>query len=115
MEQKYEIGDLAENAAGQRYTLIGREPYERPDGTMSEVLHWRSACRVCKVEFECKSGPTAFGASVHCKAHKMTRQERTANWLASMRTPEARRKAAATMKATMKRRAEIRAEVRKLF
>jgi hypothetical protein len=107
MADKYEIGEAVTGPTGQAYVLVSREPYERPDGSMSEILHWRSNCRKCGAQFVAKAGPTAHGTSIHCPAHRLSREERTANWLAAMRTPEARRKAAATMKR--------RAEIRKLF
>jgi hypothetical protein len=98
-EINFQIGDHAEGSTGQRYTLLAIAPYRNGrTGRESVVLLWRSNCRRCGAEFTCKTGPTAHGGSVHCPAHRLTREEARRLGLAAMHTPEARRKSAATQR-----------------
>lgn len=87
-----EINDEVIGPSGQKYILSHRSPYRRPNGTLSEILHWRSTCRKCGEPFTCKSGPTARGASVHCPAHRISREERTKIALANLKTGLATRR-----------------------
>ncbi len=101
----FQIGDEATGPSGQNYVLLKTEPYQRPSGEMSTILTWRSVCRVCGAPFECKSGPTSHGAAVHCPEHRLSRDERTRFWLASLNSPAA----AAKRKATIARRRLLKA------
>lgn len=75
---------------GRTWTLRGREPYTRKDGSRTELLVWETACAVCGGPFQVKT-PAALWrlsqgfAQVHCEAHKLTRKQATARWLQSFR------------------------------
>lgn len=66
---------------GRAWVLVGREPYTRKDGTVTELLRWQTPCAVCGTLFEIKTSVAhetskAFGAK-HCAAHKLTQAQVT--------------------------------------
>ncbi|MFC3323318.1 hypothetical protein [Mesorhizobium cantuariense] len=56
----------------QVYRRIGLEPYSKKDGSQTTLAIWRSNCRFCGAEFDCKTSREAqvFKAALHCKAHR---------------------------------------------
>jgi hypothetical protein len=57
---------------GQRYELIGDQPYMRRDGTETTLSVWRSRCAQCGEPFEVRT-PTAsakFVPNRRCPKHK---------------------------------------------
>ena len=57
---------------GQRYELIGTEPYTRRDGSETTLSLWQSECPVCGKAFEVRTPARArkFEPSRRCEKHK---------------------------------------------
>ncbi|TGQ79329.1 hypothetical protein EN850_20795 [Mesorhizobium sp. M8A.F.Ca.ET.207.01.1.1] len=56
----------------QTYRRVGSEPYTRRDGTGTMLGVWRSNCKFCGAEFECRASDMAetFRGTRHCQAHR---------------------------------------------
>ena len=86
---------------GQVFDRSREEPYTRADGTRTALVVWVSRCAVCGAEFEVKTpaalaDPAAsksFGAR-HCAAHKLTKTEVKARWLAGIDASKRKKNAA---------------------
>lgn len=50
----------------QEYELIEVQPYDRIDGTASNLLVWSTICPTCKSEFKVKSGLRAKAINRRC-------------------------------------------------
>lgn len=57
---------------GQGYELVEVQPYDRIDGTASNLLVWKAPCFDCTSEFEVKSGLTFKAPNRRCPACKKT-------------------------------------------
>lgn len=55
---------------GQRYELIGIEPYERKNGVQSHLLEWESHCADCGQRFTIKTGRSIKHLNRRCDLHK---------------------------------------------
>jgi hypothetical protein len=56
---------------GQRYELVRTDPYVRRDGTVVELLVWRSCCAECGAEYFARTASTARGGLVRrCRQHR---------------------------------------------
>ena len=57
---------------GQRYELVGTEPYTRTDGGETELSVWQSECPVCGEVFEVRTLGRAqkFEPNRRCGKHK---------------------------------------------
>lgn len=44
-----------ETPTGRRFALIGREPYQRKDGTMTELCVWQSCCVCCGEPYQVRT------------------------------------------------------------
>lgn len=73
---------------GRVFVLVGKEPYQRKDGTMTELLVWQTSCAVCDAPFKvttpftvtCLGDTKAFGLK-HCAKHRLTKDQVQARWL----------------------------------
>lgn len=54
---------------GQRYVLIGSEPYRRKDGQLSVILSWKSACPECGDPFVVTTGLVIRHLNRRCPLH----------------------------------------------
>lgn len=55
---------------GQRYAVIGVEPYRRVDGGYTRLIVWQSRCADCGAEFITRSPLKFAGLSRRCQTHK---------------------------------------------
>jgi hypothetical protein len=55
---------------GQEYLLIGCEPHQRQDGTMTTLLVWQTHCAQCSVPFMCRSTVRVVSLNRRCQTHK---------------------------------------------
>lgn len=76
------------NKFGREFELVGVEPYQRKDGSMTELNVWMANCSLCDQPFIVKTPvkvnsaehSTSFFAK-HCADHKMSREDAKAHWL----------------------------------
>jgi hypothetical protein len=76
--------------SGLVFELVGEEPYQRKDGSMTELRVWRSGCKVCGEAFEAKTpayaekyeDSSSFRA-LHCVKHKLTKEQVTQRLVAA--------------------------------
>ncbi len=54
----------------QAFELAEIEPYTRKDGQASAILHWRSNCPTCGVEFTHSTGRTSAQFNRRCEEHR---------------------------------------------
>lgn len=81
---------------GRVFYFLANTPYTKKDGTEIELAVWHSQCAECGAPFTIQT-PTngvseAFGRK-HCDAHKLTKEQVSKVWSASMVAAKAAKRA----------------------